>query len=181
MFAPHAFCGALPSEAKPLLTDLAGREVNPLEESGVHLKVFLFVRTDCPISNRYAPEIARLHAEYASSGVAFWLIYPDAADTASSIARHLADYRLPGKALRDPHHRFARKACAKVTPEAAIFGASGALLYHGRIDNRYVDFGQSRPTATRHDLKEALNLALAGKPVTTPFAPAVGCFIEAAE
>ena len=171
----QAFCGALKPAAQPLLTDLAGHEVHPLEEPDVRLNVFFFIRTDCPIANRYAPEIARLHAEFAGSGVAFWLVYPGTADTASSIARHLADYRLPRKALRDLHHLFAEKSQAKVTPEAAIFGSNGALLYHGRIDDRYVDFGQSRSEATRHDLKEALDLALAGKPVTNPSAPAVGC------
>ena len=181
MLAPQAFCGPPKPAAQPLLADLAGHEVHPLEEPGIRHNVFFFIRTDRPIANRYAPEIARLHAEFAGSGVAFRLVYPGTAETASSIARHLADYRLPRKALRDPHHLFAEKSQAKVTPEAAIFGANGALLYHGRIDDRYVDFGQSRPEATRHDFKEALGLALAGKPVAPPSAPAVNCLIEADE
>jgi hypothetical protein len=41
--------------------------------------VLVFVRTDCPISNRYAPELRRLQDRFAPRGMAFWLVYPDPA------------------------------------------------------------------------------------------------------
>ncbi len=37
------------------------------------------------------------------------------------------------------------------------------VLWHGRIDDRYLTFGTQRPAATRHDLADALNAALAGR------------------
>ncbi|HVG86104.1 MAG TPA: hypothetical protein VM820_16370, partial [Vicinamibacterales bacterium] len=45
------------------VVDLDGRPVNPLRvpaEARAH--VLVFTTTDCPISNRYAPEITRLAA-----------------------------------------------------------------------------------------------------------------------
>ena len=39
--------------------------------------VLLFIRTDCPIANRYAPELERLHALYAPKGIEFRLIYAE--------------------------------------------------------------------------------------------------------
>jgi hypothetical protein len=60
-------------------------------------RVLIFVRTDCPITNRYAPELARLAQEFASRGVEFWLIYPDASETESAIAQHKLEYKLPGR------------------------------------------------------------------------------------
>ena len=33
------------------------------------------------MSNRYAPDLRKLSDEYVKAGVAFWLIYPDPADT----------------------------------------------------------------------------------------------------
>src|SRR5512134_2888472 len=44
--------------------DLEGRAVSPLDDD-VAATVLLFTRTDCPISNRYAPEVRRLHDRFA--------------------------------------------------------------------------------------------------------------------
>ena len=38
--------------------------------------MLVFLASDCPISNRYLPELKRLDAEFAKQNVAFWLIYP---------------------------------------------------------------------------------------------------------
>jgi hypothetical protein len=53
-------------------------------------------------------------------------------------------------------------------------------LYRGRIDNRVADFGSTRPEATVHDLKDALDAVLAGRPVAVPFTKSVGCAITRA-
>jgi hypothetical protein len=66
---------------------------------------------------------------------------------------------------------------ATVTPEAAVYDGLGTLVYHGRIDNRYVSLGVERPAATEHDLEEVLAALASGKPSPKRAAPAVGCFI----
>jgi len=158
------------------LLDLSGRRIDPLEEAGEAATVFLFLRTDCPISNRYAPEIRRLHDRFAPSGVAFWMVYPDPDEPLPAIRQHLADFGFPGRAVRDPEHALVEKTQAKVTPEAAVF-ADGDLAYLGRIDNRFVDFGKTRAAATTHDLAGALEAILEGRPVPESRTAAVGCFI----
>ena len=62
------------------------------------------------------------------------------------------------------------------TPEAAVF-ADGELVYRGRIDDRFVDFGKTRAAATTHDLAFALQAILDGRPVPESRTRAVGCFI----
>jgi len=47
------------------LPDLEGKSVNPLADSSAKAVVFIFTRADCPISNRYAPEVRRLSASFA--------------------------------------------------------------------------------------------------------------------
>jgi hypothetical protein len=135
----------------------------------------VFVRTDCPITNRYAPELARIDKEYAARGVTFWLVYADRAETSASIKKHLAEYQLPGTPLRDPAHDLVRRAHASVAPEAAVFDASGTLRYHGRIDDRFVDFGKTRAAARTHDLEAAIGDVLAGRTVPEPETRAIGC------
>lgn len=145
------------------------------------ISVVLFVRTDCPITNRYAPELVRLAQRFSHerTPVEFFLIYPDRAETSESVAAHVATYHLPGRVLPDPQHELARRAHATIAPEAAVFDTGGALRYHGRIDDRYISVGRSRPGgAETHDLEDAIAAVEAGKPVQQAATKAFGCFLS---
>ena len=133
---------------------------------------------DCPISNRYVPEIRRLAAEFSSKSIRFWLVHPDADESAEAIKAHAREYALTLGILRDPKHDLVHRAQVRVTPEAAVFLPNRRLVYHGRIDNWYVELGQSRPAATEHDLKNTLQAILQGRPVPTATTRAIGCSIE---
>src|SRR5688500_1125789 len=50
--------------------------------------VLVFARTDCPISNRYAPELRRLHERFVPQGVRFVLVYTDPAGSAAEVESH---------------------------------------------------------------------------------------------
>jgi hypothetical protein len=140
--------------------------------------VFLFTSTDCPISNRYAPEIRRIVETFAAQGVEFRLVYPSPADRPAAIRDHMASFGYSGslQALRDPKFALVKYVKATVTPEAAVV-VRGRVAYLGRIDDRYVDLGLERPAPTTHDLADALTAVLAGQPVAHPATQAVGCFI----
>jgi hypothetical protein len=162
------------------LLDLEDRPVQPMADPAAKAFVFLFVGTECPISNRYAPEIRRLRDAFQPKGVAFRLVYAEASATVLGIRGHLAAYDLGSSALRDPEHALVKAAQARVTPEAAVFvpGPTGPhLVYHGRIDDRYVDVGRERRAPTTRDLEEAIGAILAGRPVPRASTPAVGCFL----
>jgi hypothetical protein len=77
--------------------------------------------------------------------------------------------------LRDPHGELIRRAHATVAPEAAVFDAQGRLRYHGRIDDRWIDAGQSRAFPRTHDLEQAIAAVLAGRTVAPSRTQAVGC------
>jgi hypothetical protein len=156
---------------------LDGSAVDPLQRGSHRATLLLFVCTDCPVSNRYAPEIRRLAERFTSRGVRVWLVYPDRADSAGDIRTHLVEYDLPAIALRDPDHVLIKRARATVTPEAAVFDAEGVLRYHGRIDDRYRSVGISRPFPTERTLENAVTAVLEGRSVARPYAPAVGCIV----
>ena len=150
---------------------------NPFQPAGTRASVLLFVSSTCPVSNRYAPDLRRLSDEYSKAGVAFWLVYPDPADTDKDIREHIADFKLPGTPVRDVTHELVKRAGATITPEAAVYDSRGQLTYRGRIDDRYSSVGIERATATRHDLADAIAATLAGKPIKERFTQAVGCYI----
>jgi hypothetical protein len=181
--AAGAAPGPTPSADLELL-DLDGQRVKPLRDPAARAFVFVLARTDCPISNRYAPELQRLHRRFAPAGVVFRLVYPDRAETVEGIRRHLQEFGYPFGALRDPEHDLVRMVQAKVTPEVAVFVAGPAgprLAYRGRIDDRYVDFGTTRAAPTTRDLLRTLEAVVAGEVPPLRTTAAVGCFLSPAE
>jgi hypothetical protein len=174
---PIALRAAAPTPSVTL-RDPDGRAVNPfLAAESSAAVVFLFASVDCPVSNRYAPVVQRLHANYAAQNVAFWLVYPNPADTPDAVRDHLKAFGYPVHALLDPRHELVKLTAVTVTPEAAVFDKARVLAYHGRIDDKYVSLGVERPAATKHDLADALAAVLGGRAPTAASAPAVGCFI----
>jgi thioredoxin-related protein len=156
--------------------DLDGKSVNPLHRTDGKIVVLLFVRTDCPISNRYAPAIQEMSSRFTAH-TAFYLVYPIKTETPEQIRKHLSDFGYHLEALRDTELALVHISQVHVTPEAAVFTGDGRLLYHGRIDDRFEDFGRARPAPITHELADAIDAAIAGKNIATTTAPAVGCFI----
>ena len=140
--------------------------------------VDLFVATDCPIANSYAPEIERLHLAYGPKGIAFRLVFPDHDLSEEAVNRHLAQYGIPGPFVIDRDHALVKRAAANTTPEVVLFDPKGAILYRGRIDNRYSDLGDRRNTVTEPYLRNALDAVLSGKEPPLSATPPIGCLIE---
>ncbi|HEV8541691.1 MAG TPA: redoxin family protein, partial [Verrucomicrobiae bacterium] len=103
------------------VTGLHSEKVNALDFGEARALVFIFVSTDCPISNSYAPEYRRLASEYTTNGISFRLVYPNADETVDDVRKHLKEYNLPITAFRDPKHELVNAAQARVTPEAAVY------------------------------------------------------------
>ena len=105
------------------------------------------------------------------------LVYPVPADQPAMIREHLEEVRVPLSAVRDTVQELVKHTGVTVTPEVAVIDAAAACVYRGRIDDRYVDFGKERPQPTTHDLEDALEAVVAGKPVAVRETRAVGCIL----
>jgi hypothetical protein len=176
-FVLSAFPFARAAQKTALHAD--GTPADPFQEAAGKPVALVFVRTDCPISNRYAPLIQRISAQYAGKA-GFWLVYLGKTASPEKIRQHEREYGYKLPALRDPQHVLVAQAQVQITPEAAVFDANHRLIYHGRIDNWYESLSRSRPAATTHELEDAIQAALTGK-APPPNAPGVGCYIADAE
>jgi len=170
------FAAAVLAVSADSFAGMDGSALHPFASSAP-ARVFLFARTDCPITNRYAPELQRLSREFAGHAVEFWLVYPDPAATSQRIRDHVAQYSFPGTVLRDPHHQLVKLARATVAPEAAVFNPAGHLVYHGRIDDQWLTPGKARPAAQTHDLEDAISAVLARRLPAQSETNAVGCWL----
>ncbi len=175
--SPQANSHAVSSPAQPLPLDLDGHPFDLGKTQPAPITVVIFTRTDCPVSNRYAPEVRHLYETYHPRGVEFFLVYVDPDEDSAAIRQHLREYNYPCKALRDPDHALVARCHATITPEAVVLDRHEQVAYLGRINNLYEDLGKPRAAATTRELADAIDATLAGKPVATPRAKAVGCTI----
>ena len=158
------------------LPDIDGTARRFFEPGG--LTALFFVTHDCPVANYYAPEIRRICDDYRAKGLSCALVYVDPALTPAAVHNHAAEYRHGDyPKLIDREHRLVKLAGATTTPEVALLGKDGKLVYRGRIDDFYVTWGKARRAVSDATLRRALDAHLAGQPVAVKTTKAVGCFI----
>jgi Redoxin len=161
--------------------DIEGVSQTPLSPAQKKASLLLFLLPDCPVSNAYAPEISRIYSDYEPKGVGVFVVHADPDVTALEAKKHAKEYRLPCPVLLDPTHVLVKWTGATMAPEAAVLGPDGKVLYLGRIDDMYVDYGKRRPETKQHDLRNALDAVLEGKAVPAPTDKPIGCHLPVAK
>jgi AhpC/TSA family len=161
----------------PAFVDILGKEHRPSTDPSTKAIVLVFILADCPIANSYMPELNRLHEAFSTRGVCLLLVQADARITVEQAREHAEQYQVQVPVILDRRHAWVSKAGATKTPEAVVFSAAGDILYRGRIDDQFAGLGKRRANVTSHDLGEALDAILAGRPVRQPRTEVVGCLI----
>ncbi|MFO0851154.1 MAG: redoxin family protein [Gemmataceae bacterium] len=136
--------------------------------------VLVFTNTTCPLAQRYLPTLHGLERAYRDKGVQFVGVNAAEDDSLVATATHAVRYGVEFPVVKDFGAALARTLGVRRTPEAVVLDADKRLRYRGRIDDQY-RLGGTRPDPTTHDLRDALDAVLAGKPVATPETPADGC------
>ncbi len=147
-----------------------------LDEARDRKVVLAFLGTECPLAEAYAPILAELARDFGKRGVAFFGVDSNQQDGPVAIGRFAERHALPFPILKDVGNSLADQVGAERTPEVFVLDVSRAVVYRGRIDDQYA-IGIHRSSTTRHDLVDALDAVLAGRPVATPRTDAVGCKI----
>ncbi|MCA1592414.1 MAG: thioredoxin family protein [Acidobacteria bacterium] len=157
------------------LPDAEGKERTLASLKGQKGTVLIFISTRCPVSNAYNERMEKLARDYSARGMSVVGINANVTETAQDIKQHAAEKGLTFTILRDGGNKIADRLGAQVTPEAFLLNPDGKLVYRGRIDN-----SRSGDSITSSDLREAIDLTLAGQPVVKTEARAFGCSIKRA-
>jgi len=157
------------------LPDVSGHEHSLKSLAGKNGTVLLFIAVQCPVSNAYNERMEQLAADYKAKGIAVIGINSNVKEDADAVKAHAAEHKLTFPILKDPGNKIADRLGASVTPEAYFISATSKLLYHGRIDNN-----RNAAQIETSDLRNALDAALADKPIDKPEAKAFGCTIKRA-
>jgi hypothetical protein len=159
--------------------DIDGIVREPLKVEKGHVEALFFITNDCPVSNYYSHEIRRICDDYAQRGVGCTLVYTDPTLTDEQARQHAKEYGHGGyPKIVDHTHALVKATGAAITPTAVLIKPDESIAYRGRIDNFYAAIGKTRRVVTEHDLRDALDAVMAGRPVAKQEAPSVGCYIQ---
>lgn len=157
------------------LPDADGKEHSLSSLKGKNGSVLIFVATQCPVSNAYNERMEKLAQDYKARGIAVIGINSNSTEAAEAVKAHASANKLTFPILKDPGNKIADRLGATKTPEAYFLDAGNKLVYHGRIDN-----SRDAEGVNATELRDALEAALAGKPVAKTTAMAFGCTIKRA-
>ena len=157
------------------LPDVNGQEHSLKTLKGKNGTVLIFIAVQCPVSNAYNDRMEKLAQDYKDKGITVIGINANSTEDAAAVKAHATEKHLTFTILKDAGNKIADRLGAARTPEAYFLDANNKLLYHGRIDN-----SQNPDAIESNDLRQALDSALAGKPVEKPEAKAFGCSIKRA-
>lgn len=142
--------------------------------------VVMFICNHCPYVVHVNPELVQIAEEYGKKGVSFVGISPNdvkqkPADSPEEMKILAEKVGYPFPYLYDETQEVARAYDAACTPDLYLFDGDRKLYYRGRLDG-------SRPgndvPLTGKDLRNALDLMLADKPMPEKQYPSGGCGIK---
>src|SRR6266478_9706641 len=157
------------------LPDTSGANHSLASLKGKNGAVLIFIAVQCPVSNAYNERMEKLAQDYKARGISVIGINANNTENASVVKAHATEKHLTFPILKDPGNKIADRLGATRTPEAYFLDANNKLLYHGRIDNSKDPAG-----VNASELREALDAALAAKPIGKTTATAFGCSIKRA-
>lgn len=140
----------------------------------------VFLCNHCPFVKHIRHELAAIGRDYQARGLAMAGInsndiqaHPDDAPERMAEEIRSAGYTFPY--LYDETQAVARAYRAACTPDLYLFDGRRRLVYRGQLDD-------SRPgnavPVTGKDLRAAIDMVLAGKPVPRDQKPSIGCNIK---
>jgi len=140
------------------------------------LTVYVFLATECPLSQNYTLPLNQLQQQYGEKGVVILGVFP--ADEERQIQDFVRKYQVKFRVMRDRKGKLTRQYHATVTPEAFLINARDQVIYSGKIDDWAIALGKKKAAPTEKYLEEAIQASLAGKTVLTQRTEPVGCLIE---
>ena len=166
------------------LTDSKGTS-HKLSDFRGKLVVLEWPNHECPFVKKHysGGDMQKLQQEYTAKGVVWLSIISSAPGkqghrTGPQAEADTSDKKAaPTAVLLDPSGEVGKKYDAKTTPEMFVLDKEGKVIYAGAIDSIKSTDSADIAKAENH-VRDALDAALAGKPVPTPQTKPYGCSVK---
>jgi len=165
-------------------TDSNG-QLHKLSEDRGKFVVLEWHNNGCPYTRKHyqSGNMQRLQKEWTAKGVAWFTVISSApgkqgyvtADQENAYLKQMG--ASPTAALLDPQGTVGKLYGAKTTPHMFVINPAGVLIYDGAIDTKATT-DQADILSAKNYVSEALEEAMAGKPVTKPTSRPYGCSVK---
>ncbi len=160
--------------------DYRGKAIRLADYQEKKIVVVAFLGVECPLAKLYAPKLAELANKYRDQGVEFVGIDSNQQDAVTEIGFFVQKHGVHFPVIKDVGNVIADQFGAERTPEIFVLDQGRVIRYVGRVDDQYgfkTNGGYAQNKAKTHELVDAIEEILAGKPVTVAEARADGCKI----
>ncbi len=163
------------------LLDVASKKPTSFSDiKGKQGTVVMFICNHCPFVVHVMHELIRIGNDYINQGIGFVAIssndvstHPD--DSPEKMAQLATRKAFPFPYLYDETQEVAKAFTAACTPDFSVFNADDECVYRGQLDSSRP--GNDQPINGK-DLREVLDLLVAGKTVPSEQIPSLGCNIK---
>src|SRR5579875_1879892 len=147
--------------------------------------VMEWINFGCPFVGKHynSGNMQGLQKEYTKRGVVWLTIWSSAPGKQGDLPPEQVNAILkekeaaPTAYILDPQGTVGRMYGAKTTPDMFVVDPRGVLVYSGAIDDR-VSTDIEDVKGARNYLREALDAAMAGRPVKVPVTRSYGCSVK---
>ncbi len=183
---PNRALAANPGDEAPAFTlpDLDGKDVELASFKGSYV-ILEWVNHDCPFVKKHyeSGNMAALQNKYTAAGMVWLTICSSAPGKQGHFTKEVWEARMkavsaaPKALLLDEKGTVGKAYNAKTTPHMVVIDPTGKIIYIGGIDNQ-PGVDRSIMAQAINYVVQALEEALAGKPVSVPTAPPYGCSVK---
>lgn len=150
-----------------------------LDDFNSRFLVIFFTCNHCPYVIGSDDNTRALAEKYADQGVKFVAINSNSANTYPEddfdhMVARMEEHAFPWPYLYDRSQKVAMEYGALRTPHFFLFDDKRQLVYTGRA----VDNPRDATKATTHELQDAIEQVIAGKPVTNAKTNPIGCNVK---
>lgn len=159
---------------------VTGKTVSLSDFSDNKALLAMFICRHCPYVVHVQEELARIGKDYKDENIDIVAISSndpayDSDDRPERLKEMAEDLDFNFPYLFDETQKVAKAFTAACTPDFFLFDKDKRLVYRGQLDDSRPRNGQP---VTGKDLREAIGVVLAGKPVSEKQKPSSGCNIK---
>lgn len=161
------------------LPAMDGKRYRLADFNDKNILIVIFTCNHCPYAQAVEDRIVQLRREYEGQSVQLVGICSNDPDSVSedsfdNLQRRWREKNYGFPYLHDLEQTVIKAFGAVCTPEYFVYGQDRKLAYHGRLDDNW----KEPRKVTRRELKEAVDLLLAGQQPDARQIPSMGCSIK---
>ncbi len=141
------------------------------------ISVYISFSEVCPLCKEMLPSIEEIIQKFESKCF-FYFVLTNKNVSKEKLYRLIEKFQKKPILIFDSSKTVAKRFGFTVTPEVVVLNVENEVMYSGALDDRFVDFGQTKKHSIKPHLHDALQSIIKGKSPSIVSTKAFGCYIS---